>query len=470
MPAAPSPAIPGVSTGGPLALPPPAPPVAPSSAQAPVYQQTSLVLTPDQLTAFKKYLRERIIEERKNMGLEWSANRTRGTTSGVGVPHSSRWSSGVTAVTDSWAYKREVNQQEYDGNFNARTETSGAGNIFLTSNRSIDPGKRWVRVLSSRLNEVQLATEPWWAAMPQQAMAGAPPAPPALPAPGMPLALPAVGATPQTALAGPATPGAPPPPPPKPPASANPATSLPAPPPPPAQDNSATAKAVEAYCQGFIGKSNLREVLQEARRAALIRNDATVKLSWVKRATSFVGPARVMVNGPQVTAINIDGSPLLNVLPLTLSDGSVIAPGAPIRLPSGDYVFEHDVTMDALPIPGQPTPPPPGAQCLLKDPTFLMPPPGLAVYQNFANLPQIEVDYEGLDAATVFFKDYIFPISCRSLKEADLHCHVYDATLNELRKTFGGFDSFEQYADRFRTSEASAGAHRPGRDGARQRA
>jgi hypothetical protein len=366
----------------------------------PVYDQTTLVLTPDQESRFASYVHARIDECRQEMGLNmYSSRGTAVMASGMSL-HSSRWSTGIDSVEDSWAFRRELNQRHYDGDYSDRKRE--VGSVFQASNHSFNLPKHWTRTLASKLDEVQLLTEPFWAAMPQRTTS---------------------------------------------------------------EDRS---KAVEAYLQDQLSQSNVRGTLQEARQAGLIRNEAPVKVSWVRRASTFKGPARVLVNSEVAPAAGADGypvtlpdgSPMLNPVPLAMSDGSAIDPGAPVRLPNGDYIFEHDDVIPAVPKPGQVLPP--GAMCLLKEPSFIMPPQGQAVYQDFPALEQVEVDYEGLQADTLYFKDFLWPVRAASLDNADIMVHVYDASLGELRRTFGGFDTFEVYASSFGTAEVSRGKQEQG--------
>lgn len=369
-----------------LPLPDPAPGAIPglpalpgpsADATPPRYDRTHLVLTPEQEEKFRERVRRRIDECRKEMGLE---RRSPGATvfgSGFG---SSGYSAALGARTDSWAWKREMNQALYDGVLDWRVNYYGPQSVFKASNYSLNMPKRWVRLMAARLNETQLGTDPFFAAMPQRASA----------------------------------------------------------------DDE--AKAVESYTQGQIGKSNLRQAMQEARRVALIRNEAVVKLAWQRRASVFRGPATVMVPPLAVTGTLPDGSPLLGEAPFVMPDGSLVQPGEPIRLGNGDLIYQDD---DTVPL----SPDAPDAEVLFKDATFAMPPLPLRQYVAFDDVEQVEVDYEGLDASTIYFKDFLFPPRCRSLREADIMVHVYDATLNELRATYGGFETFENYASGYGAAE-----------------
>ena len=294
----------------------------------------------------------------------------------------------------------------------------GAGSVFQASKYTLNTPKRWVRLLAARLNEVQLLTDPFFAVMPQPTMTGATTA-----------AQPPSPANMAQALANPAMPPA----------------AVPA---PPSNPKATLAKDTESYTHGEIRRSNLRETMMEARRAALIRNEAVVKQTWVKWASTFWGPAKQVLVAPQaafVTGSLPDGSPMLSV-GWPLPDGSLIAPGEPVRLPSGDYVFKGDEVI--------PSPVLPGADALLKAPEFIMPPPEQCQFLDFDDLEQVEIE-EGLDASTVYFKDFLYPIRCRSFKEADIMVHIYDGTLNELSASFANFQTFEDYAQSFGTSEVN---------------
>lgn len=292
---------------------------------------------------------------------------------------------------DSWAGKRDRHQAFYDGDLAWRKTHYGAGSIFQESNHTLNIPSRFARLMAAQLDADQLSTDPWCAVMPQQSV---------------------------QALQG---------------------------------TNATLAKAIEAYIQAEFERSNFKDVLAEGRQAALIRNDATFKVNWTRRFSGFTGTATVLVNALAVAlpgVVEPDGSPAVRQLPgprLPMSDGTFIAPGAPFVLPDGRHIYQDD---DVLPDPMG------GPDRLLKYPQFQMPPEEQRVFQTIPNLKQVSVDYEGLEIKTMFFKDYLFDIRAATLRESDIHVHVYDDTFSSLRRKYGQFASFAKY-DKWKTSEAS---------------
>lgn len=356
----------------PPSLPAPgAPPTSPADPLTPEPLRSHLFLNEAQLKALCDRAHTRICELRKDMGLSVIA-LGRGNSSALTLS-GSLWGSGLISQQNSWAWKREIAQRQYDNDFEYRKALYGG--VFEESNWSPNYPKHWAQMIAAQISDDLLGSEPFFAAMPQN--------------PG----------------------------------------------------NPELAKQVEAYLQKEIAKSNLRETLKEAEKVALIRNDATVKVTWVRRATTYRGPARVLVN--------------VSAFPLPLPDGRLILPGEPVRLAGGLLVYERD---DVVELPGaEPENPDaaPGPTLLKKDPTFFMPPPDIAQFIDFDEIEQLSIDYEGLEASIVYFRDFLFPVRAPSLEASDMLVHVLDESLDDVRARFGDFEGFDQYDRYCQSAEAT---------------
>lgn len=164
------------------------------------------------------------------------------------------------------------------------------------------------------------------------------------------------------------------------------------------------SKQVETKVQKEIGKSNLREVLNEAIRVALTVGESPVKLAYVDDSTVFIGPAVVAVDG-----------------------------NGPIKTPNGSYIFPKDDWIPDATVQGQAR--------LKKDPAYVDKleagpgdQPGQIVYRSrltYKIVEKLEQKLEGkvgLEAATVMTEDLVWDIN-RPFEQADVIAHCYDDVL-----------------------------------------
>lgn len=181
------------------------------------------------------------------------------------------------------------------------------------------------------------------------------------------------------------------------------------------------AKQTESYVQDAISRSNLGQVLNESIRVALIEGERPIKLTWTVDQTSYPDSATVLVDG--------SGQPWLTA--------------------KGNYVFEHDRTIDVfvdqfgnfvkaldpktdLDQNGQPVVPQ-GAVLetrLQDEPSFVIP-----QNPNFQLLDDLDITIthrNGLVADGLFAEDFIYPIFVPRLELADIMAHSYDAPIEEL--------------------------------------
>lgn len=194
-------------------------------------------------------------------------------------------------------------------------------------------------------------------------------------------------------------------------------------------DKELLAKQAEQYIQEVVDRSSVREGLRRGQKTALVVNETTVKTSWVKDSTPFKGPAKVYVD----------------------------ASGAPIKTPDKElYVFEND---NFLPSPfvepdanGDPQ-----VLMLEKDPSFTMG-PGQYRLQQFTDLPQRLVLYEGPKSEPLDYRCFLCPLTVPSVHEADINVHVYQETPLELKRIYGDKDA---QAGRYFCSSAPTGENQP---------
>ncbi len=175
------------------------------------------------------------------------------------------------------------------------------------------------------------------------------------------------------------------------------------------EDEVALAKESETITQKRIEESNVPGVIREAVRLAAIRNEAVVKVSYVRDATPYRGPARVLVDRY----------------------------GLPIHTPArGMLIYEKD---DFLPDPFTE-----GLARLEKDPSFSMT-QGQYRYKLIPDLEQTMVRYDNVHAAVLDPRDFLCPIDAEDIHTADLVAHLREETPANLNAAFGGYDTFRSY-------------------------
>lgn len=174
-------------------------------------------------------------------------------------------------------------------------------------------------------------------------------------------------------------------------------------------DKADYAKQVEEYVHGEIDRSPVRSGIRSAQKTALIVNDAIVKTAYHRDASTFWGPATVMINGF----------------------------GEPLQTPEKkEYIFEDD---NFLPHPAVE-----GLAILEKDPSFTMK-PGSFGFQYFPNLEQTAIRYEGVKAESLPTTCFLCPLRYESIHDADINVHLYKKEPGQLRETYEGIDVSDEY-------------------------
>lgn len=243
------------------------------------------------------------------------------------------------------------------------------GGIFLYSNFSINIAKRYARLMSAKSKDDLIGTDPFFAMMPE-------------------------------ALAD--------------------------------DQDAAIAKSAEKFYQLKIRQSNVIAALSEGLKTALIRNEATMKITYVASSTKFRGPARVAV-GPYV---------------YTGPQGDVTAAnGEPVITPAGNYIYEND---DFIPDPDVE-----GQFRLKKEPSVV-----LRYTPVFANIPMLDqtlTRYQGVDLRVCDFRDFLCPLNMANIHEADINVHLFDDEWENLIRTYGMFESATNYVNQpYLSGEKSA--------------
>jgi hypothetical protein len=184
---------------------------------------------------------------------------------------------------------------------------------------------------------------------------------------------------------------------------------------------------VEEYVQERITASNVPNVLRDALRIGLIRNEAIVKTTYLKNETMYLGPVKVMV-----------------------------APnGMPIQTPIKRlYIYEMD---DFAPLPEAQ-----GVMYLVKDPSFQMTKNQFA-YKNFPNLTQKIVHYDNAYSTVLDHRDFLCPLKHESIHQADINVHFFHENPDNLRGTFSGLAPSIEYFNR-----RGARGQMTGKDAAKQ--
>lgn len=181
----------------------------------------------------------------------------------------------------------------------------------------------------------------------------------------------------------------------------------------------ATARAVEELIQQKMDRSDIQLELRSAIRSALIRNECTTKIRYIRRSTPYFSPATVMVD---------------------------TTTREPVISPNGLLIYEDD---DFLPDPNVE-----GMFRLKKDPLFVMT-EGQFAYQRFSRLQQELIEYEGVEVRELDYRSFLCPLRCPSIHEADFCAQLYDDTPANIRKIYGKFEGFDEYWSGLTTSEIS---------------
>lgn len=313
----------------------PANEIAPTNSPAPEVPRirTNLVLTQTQEDALVQRALDRIDELKTEMGLEGMADGQ--------------------VRTNSWMWKRMANQAQYDNSWEWRKVLGG---IFSYSNFSINVAKRFARLISAKVKDDLVGTDPFFAAMPEQ------------------------------------------------------------------HGDGETAKQVEWYLQEAIRHSNTKKNIARGQKTAVIRNEVVMKPTYVSNVTRFTGPARVAV-GPAV---------------YTANQGDVFTmAGQPVQTPAGNYIYEKD---DFIPDP------------TVENTVRLQKEPNVAFRHNltFTDFPALEqtmIHQEGLDVRELDYRDFLCPLNCSSVHEADCCVHLFDEQHERLVAQYGVFEVSEGYVN-----------------------
>ena len=170
------------------------------------------------------------------------------------------------------------------------------------------------------------------------------------------------------------------------------------------------AQQVEEYVQNRIEESEVTEALREAVRAALVRNEAVVKTTYRRQESTFIGPARVMVDDQT---------------------------GRPVLTPERQlYVYEKD---DLVPDPYVQ-----GLYRLEKDPSFTLS-AGEHLYATIRNLPQKLIQYDNVESKLLEYRDFLCPLKCTNIADADINVHLYETTPEALKAMYPDINVADAY-------------------------
>lgn len=178
-------------------------------------------------------------------------------------------------------------------------------------------------------------------------------------------------------------------------------------------------KDVEHYAQLRVDESNLGPVFRDAITIANVVNEATIKFTYLKREDPFTGPVTVMVD----------------------------ARGLPRLTTTGDYIYPNDDI-----VPDQSVQ---NLMVLVKDPNtkyFL----GEGQYQRFSRLPQKRVVYDNVWAEVLDFRDFLCPLRSATTEEADINVHLYEKSVEELRRTYPNIELADNYFSRIMSPQTGA--------------
>ena len=182
------------------------------------------------------------------------------------------------------------------------------------------------------------------------------------------------------------------------------------------------AKQAEWYLQEKVSQSNAKEVLADAEKIALVRNESVVKISWTSAMTKYRGPATVAV-GP--------------FLYRDQYGTHEFQPGEPVVTSRGEYIYEKDDV-----IADQNTE---GLFRLMKEPQVQF--AHALVFAKFEMLEQRLTRYEGLDLRVLDYRDFLCPLNCANIHEADINVHLFDEQHEILVANYGMFAVSSDYVN-----------------------
>lgn len=162
-----------------------------------------------------------------------------------------------------------------------------------------------------------------------------------------------------------------------------------------AEQDAARDAKVEAFCRFKLGESqsNTAEDIGESISRALILGECAVKTSYIVRDQIFDTEATVMTD----------------------------VEGTPMRGADGNHITQNDQWVDAE--DGK------GTKVLKRD--GQTPQPMAPIWQNMP-LNRRQVLFEGCKSEVIFYKDFLCPLTAKSVQEADCIVHLYDKAVMEF--------------------------------------
>ncbi len=184
-------------------------------------------------------------------------------------------------------------------------------------------------------------------------------------------------------------------------------------------DKQKLAKQAEEFMQQAVERSSVIDGIRNAQQTAVAINEAVVKVSYVKDASPFIGPAEVMV-GPE---------------------------GQPLKTPEKQlYIFRDDNFLpDPSVLPAADGTP--GMVILEKDPSFTCAPADIQ-FVPFPSLPQSFTRYDGPVAEEIDFRNFLCPLKIDDIHKADFNAHLYHESPLSLKERYGNVDIGRRYFDR----------------------
>lgn len=190
-------------------------------------------------------------------------------------------------------------------------------------------------------------------------------------------------------------------------------------------DDEDLAKQTEKFIQQKIDEGTLREDLRECQRNAIITDEQTCKIHWIRKESRFIGPATVYV-GP-------DNKPILTPeQQLMVYEGDRFVPSTLVQ---GQIVLEKDPSLKAIP-----------AQDGSDDMMVMIGQQSFeAKLMQFQDLPQTNVEFEGVKCEPLDFKAFLCPLRFDTIGEADACFHIYLESPSTLRQRWGKIDTGSDY-------------------------
>ena len=194
-------------------------------------EQSLIPAIPVEPVGPKVYLFSDLDDEKRKERLEWVVQRACERIEDCRVERGIEYGNNVMSVRGgSWAEKRQLARKQYEGNHDHRKIP---GTVFYEQNWTMDVPKRFIKLLAAQYASDLLASNPFFAAMPEKVTSTA---------------------------------------------------------------NSDLVKQVESKVQDEVTRSNVRLILVEAIKVALTEGERPIKVTHLKDETTFKGPATVGVD------------------------------------------------------------------------------------------------------------------------------------------------------------------------------